>query len=80
MESVTTLDSRRRGIFPPPFQPGDMLVKESQTGEIISFRLLKPAEVPVVKLRRQAGFTMLDITPIPPERIAAAVRADRDAR
>lgn len=80
MESVTTLDARRRGVFPLPFQPGDVLVKENQSGEVISFRLLKPADVPVVKLRRQAGFTMLDVTPIPPELIAAAIRAERDAR
>jgi hypothetical protein len=80
MESVTTLDTRRRGVFPLPFQPGDVLVKESQNGEVISFRLLKPAKVPVVKLRRQAGFTMLDISPISPERIVSALQADRDAR
>jgi hypothetical protein len=80
MESVTTLDARRRGVFPLPFQPGDVLVKENQSGEIISFRLVKPAEVPVLKLRRRAGFTMLDITTIPPERIAAAIRAERNSR
>jgi len=80
MESTTTLDARRRGIFPLPFQPGDVLVKESQSGDVISFRLVKPAEVPVVELRRKAGFTMLDTPPVPPERIAAAIRAERDAR
>jgi len=80
MDAVTTLDARRRGVFPHPFQPGDVLVKESQSGDMISFRLVKPADVPVVKLRRQAGFTMLDGAAIPPERIAAAIRADRDAR
>lgn len=80
MESVTTLDGRRRGVFPLPFQPGDVLVKEDQRGEVISFRLVKPAEVPVVKLRRRSGFMMLDTASIAPDRIAAAIRADRDAR
>ena len=80
MESVTKLDARRRGVFPAPFQPGDVLVKEKQTGETISFRLLRPADVPVATSRRCGGFTMLDIAKIPAERIAAAVRADRDSR
>ncbi len=80
MEMVTTLDARRRGVFPLPFQPGDVLVKENQSGDIITFRLLRPAEAPMVKPRRRAGFTMLDLSPVPPERIAAAVRAERDSR
>jgi len=30
MEKVAKLDARRRGIFPPPFQPGDSVIKKYQ--------------------------------------------------
>ena len=62
MENFATLDAWWRGVFPLLFETGDVFVNENQSGEVISFRLLKPAEVPVVKLRRQSGLTMLDVT------------------
>ncbi len=79
MESVTKLDARRRGIFPLPFQPGDILVKETHDAESVTFRLVKPANVPVVNAVEVDGRWML-----PPggsrELIASAIRADRDGR
>ncbi len=78
--SVTTLDSRRRGVFPLPFQPGDVLAKTEQSQEAITFRIVRPADVPVSKILRRGGFTMLDAAPAAVERIAAVIRADRDAR
>ncbi len=80
MENITTLDSRRRGIFPSPFQPGDSVVKEYQDSERITFRLVKPADVPEVKTRRKRGFTLLQAPEVPQAEIARALRADRDSR
>ena len=80
MEAVTTLDSRRRGIFPPPFQPGDTVVKEYQDGTRVVFRLLQPADVPVVGTAKKRGFTVLKAPKVPRAAIAEALRADRDAR
>jgi len=80
MEPTTTLDSRRRGIFPAPFQPGDVLVRVRQNAESITFRIVKPADVPVVKPTRRGGFLLLDAPPASPDQIAAAIRAERDSR
>lgn len=80
MEVVTKLDARRRGIFPPPFQPGDTVVKEYQGGDRVTFRLLKPADVPVVESVSRRGLTFLKVPPVSRSTIAAAVRAGRDAR
>ena len=80
METVTTLDARRRGIFPPPFQPGDSVIKEYQDTNRVTFRLLKPADVPVVKAVRKKGFTILRSPAVSRAVIADALRADRDAR
>jgi hypothetical protein len=80
MEVVTKLDSRRRGVFPSPFQPGDILVRDAQDADRVTFRLIKPGEVECVEVVTRGGRTML-----PPGRagaamIAAAIRAERDAR
>jgi hypothetical protein len=80
MKTSTTLDSRRRGIFPPPFQPGDCVIKEYQDSERIVFRLLRPADVPIAKTVRKKGFTLLKATAVSTAAIAAALRAERDAR
>lgn len=80
METVTTLDARRRGIFPSPFQPGDSVIKEYQDATRVTFRLLKPAEVPLVKAVTKKGRTLLKAPPVPRTVVADAVRADRDAR
>lgn len=80
MDMVTKLDSRRRGVFPPPFQPGDVLVRDSQDAEAITFRLVEPADVPVVRPIRKNGCTMLPRRAVSREMIALALRAERDAR
>jgi hypothetical protein len=80
MDAITTIDSRRRGIFPPPFQPGDVVITEYQDSRRITFRLIEPAEVPVVKSAFKNGVTMLRAPGSTRRSIADAVRADRDAR
>lgn len=81
MAKLTTLDARRRGIFPPPFQPGDSVITEYQDSTRVTFRLLKPADVPVAKTARsKKGFTILRAPGVPRATIADALRADRDAR
>ena len=80
MEIVTKLDGRRRGIFPSPFQPGDSVVREYQDSNRVTFRLLKPAEVPVVKSLRKKGYTILKAPAVSRAAIAEALRAERDAR
>ena len=80
MEKITTLDARRRGIFPPPFQPGDSVIAEHQDSTRVTFRLLKPADVPIAKTARKKGFTILRAPGVARAAIADALRADRDAR
>ena len=80
METVTKLDGRRRGIFPSPFQPGDSVVREYQDSNRVTFRLLKPAEVPVVKSLRKKGYTILKAPAVSRVAIVEALRAERDAR
>lgn len=81
-ETVTKLDGRRRGIFPSPFQPGDIVVREYLDSNRVTFRLLKPADVPVVKSLRKKGYAILKVKPPAISRvaIAEALRAERDAR
>ena len=56
METVTKFDARRRDIFSAPFQPGDTVIREYQESNRVTFKLLKPADVPVVKfLRKKAS-------------------------
>ena len=80
IETVTKLDGRRRGIFPVPFQPGDSAVREYQDSNRVTFRLLKPAEVPVVKSLRKKGYTILKAPAVSRAAIAEALRAERNAR
>jgi hypothetical protein len=80
MEAVTKLDSRRRGVFPAPFQPGDILVRDVQDAERVTFRLIKPGEVECVEVTTRGGRTMLPPGRVGAEMIAAAIRAERDAR
>ncbi len=55
-------------------------MKEYQDGTRVVFRLLKPADVPVVGTVRKRGFTVLKAPDVPRAAIAEALRADRDAR
>ena len=79
MAGVTKLDQRRRGIFPSAFQPGD-LMEEAESDEVsVRFRLIRRAESPEVKPRKLGGHLYLPRA-VDRSVIAAAVRADRDAR
>lgn len=79
-KTVTKLDSRLRGIFPQDFAPGDILEREVPAPGTVLFRLLKPAEAPLVKARKWRGKVMGAKRRLDPVRIAAAIRADRDSR
>lgn len=66
--------------FSFPFQPGDSVVREYQDSNRVTFRLLKPAEVPVVKSLRKKGYTILKAPAVSRAAVAEALRAERDAR
>jgi hypothetical protein len=78
--AVTKLDSRLRGIFPSDFAPGDVLEREIPEPGTVLFRLLKPAEAPLMKARKWRGKVMGAKRRLDPAKIAAAIRADRDSR
>ena len=79
MAGVTKLDQRRRGIFPAAFQPGD-LMEEAESDEMsVRFRLIRRAEAPEVKPRKLGRRLYLPRI-VNRSVIAAAVRAERDAR
>lgn len=80
VESITKLDARRRGIFPAPFQPGDVMVPEYHDNTRVTFRLLQPADVPVAKSVKKKGMTLVKAAGVSREKIAGAIRAERDAR
>ena len=80
MEAVTKLDARLRGIFSAPFQPEDSVVCEYQDSHHVTCRLLKPADVPVVKSVRKKGFSILKAPAVSRSAIAVALRAERDTR
>jgi|GEM_PF-2098842 len=51
-----------------------------QDSNRVMFRLLNPAEVPVVKSLRKKGYTILKAPAVSRVAIAEALRAERDAR
>lgn len=78
MKTVTKLDSRRRGVFPLPFRPGDILVQDAKDADSITFRVVRPAEAPLVRPVQSGGMLMLPAKSVSRESIAQAVRAGRD--
>ena len=48
--------------------------------DTVTFKLVKPAEVPLVKMRMVKGRPMGAEVKVDPSVIAAAIRADRDSR
>ena len=80
MQTVIQLDEQRRGVFPEPFKPGDTLMVDTLGPEAISLHLVKPDEALRAEPRWVNG--RLFGAKLQPNRaeIAAAVRADRDAR
>jgi hypothetical protein len=80
MGRMTKLDSRRRGVFPETFKPGDMFLQETTSPDAVTFKRITPDDVPVVKIRKVKGRWMgIDIQ-VDPSVILAAIRADRDSR
>ncbi len=72
------LDSRRRGVFPAPFRPGDVLVPEALDAGTVTFRVIRPADVPQVRPVKRGGYLLLPGVRASREAIASAVRAERD--
>lgn len=79
MNEVRKLDSRRRAVFPDRYSPGDVFVEEEVTEDRVVFRLLKPADVPLVTVVERDGGLFVD-RPIDREAIGKALRAERDER
>ena len=79
MAETRKLDSRRRAVFPDRFSPGDLFIEERVEEDRVVFRLVKPEEVPVSKVRREKGRVMVK-APLDRERVRQAVRDDRDSR
>ena len=73
------LDSRRRGVFPDRFSPGDIFIEERVAEDSVTFRLVKPSEAPLARLVRKKGRTMVK-APLDREKVRQAIRDDRDAR
>ena len=79
MSKPICLDKKRRASFPSKFKPGDAFDRTVE-GNAVVFRKLERAETPTVKpIRTRDGFLMLPVK-LERKRIAAAIRADRDAQ
>ena len=79
MTEVRKLDSKRRAVFPDRYSPGDVFVEDEVTADRVVFRLLKPAEVPLVPLVEQDGQLFVDQA-VDRDTIRQAIRDGRDAR
>ena len=79
MAETRKLDSRRRAVFPDRFSPGDVFLEEEVEEDRVVFRLIRPSEVPLSKIRKKSGRLMVE-APLDRERIRRAIRDDRDAR
>ena len=79
MSETRKLDSRRRAVFPDRFSPGDLFMEEQVEEDFVVFRLIKPEEVPVKKLKESGGRLMIDAS-LDREKVRQAMRDDRDSR
>ena len=79
MNEVRKLDSKRRAVFPDRYSPGDVFVEDEVTADRVVFRLLKPAEVPLVALVERDGQLFVDQA-VDRDTIRQAIRDDRDER
>ena len=79
MNEVWKLDSKRRAVFPDRYSPGDVFVEDEVTADRVVFRLLKPAEVPLVPLVEQDGQLFVDQA-VDRDTIRQAIRDGRDER
>ena len=79
MNEVRKLDSKRRAVFPDRYSPGDVFVEDEVTADRVVFRLLKPAEGPLVPLVEQDGQLFVDQA-VDRDTIRQAIRDGRDER
>jgi hypothetical protein len=82
MSKPIVLDNKRRASFGREFQPGDAFVR-SVSGNRVLFEKIERNDAPVVKpVRRGKGKWLMLPRDVKISRatIAAAIRADRDAR
>jgi len=82
MSKPIVLDNKRRASFGPEFQPGDAFVR-SVSGNRVVFEKLEQEDAAVVRpVRRGKGKWLMLPRNVKVSRatIAAAIRADRDAR
>jgi len=80
MKAATKLDHRRRGTFPSNFQPGDLFIQEMIDAEAVTFKLVRPSEVPLVVARKVRGHLMGAKITLDTSALAATMRAERDSR
>lgn len=79
MPNKVVLDNKRRGSFGPEFDPGDSFLREVN-GETVTFRKLKPVEVPVMRARKVNGRWVGAAVKIARQDVVAAIRRDRESR
>lgn len=79
MKEVRKLDSRRRGVFPDCFSPGDLFLEEEVGRDRVVFRRIEAAKAPLARVKREGGWLMVK-APLDAGRIRAAIREERDAR
>jgi hypothetical protein len=79
MPNKIVLDNKRRGSFGPEFEPGDSFLREVN-GETITFRKLKPVEIPLVRARKISGRWMGAAVKATRQEIVDAIREDREGR
>lgn len=79
VKTTTTLDSERRAVLPPAFQPYDVVEEEVCGAATVTYQRAVD-EIPLVSSRDWRGKKMGAKIALSREVIASAVRADRDAR
>lgn len=79
MAETRKLDSRRRAVFPDRFSPGDVFLEERVEADRVVFRLIKPEDVPVSRVKRIGGRLLVE-APLDRDKVRQAIRDDRDSR
>ncbi len=79
MAETRKLDSRRRGVFPDRFAPGDLFLEERVEEDRVVFRLIRPEQVPRSRVKLEGGRLMVE-APLDREKVRQAIRDDRDSR
>ena len=79
MSNKIVLDNKRRASFGPEFNPGDSFLREVN-GDLITFRKLQPAEVPLVRARKIKGHWVGAAINLSRHEIIEAIKRDRESR